>query len=63
MKYLVTIIYFILLAFTVQAQLSQQESLMEQANQSYSSADYNTAYRNMSRSSDRVMSRPVFTSI
>ena len=35
MKYLVTIIYFILLAFTVQAQLSQQESLMEQANQSY----------------------------
>jgi tetratricopeptide (TPR) repeat protein len=43
MKYLVIIISFILLAFTVQAQLSQQESMMEQANQSYSSADYAAA--------------------
>jgi len=43
MKYLVIILSFFLPAAAAQAQLSQQESMMEQANQSYSSADYATA--------------------
>jgi len=43
MKNLVIIISFFLLAICAHAQLAEQESMMERANQSYSSADYTSA--------------------
>jgi len=43
MKNLVIIISLLILAISAQAQLAQQESMMEQANLAYSSEDYSTA--------------------
>ena len=43
MKNLVIIISFVLLAASAPAQLAEQERMMEQANQSYSSGDYTLA--------------------